>query len=269
MKEILSVNNLSIKLKESSKEIVKGISFSICEGETLVLLGQSGSGKSMTCHSIMGLLDENHFLAAGNIGYHGKNILLLNKKEKLQLFGSEIAFIPQNPMTALDPSMRIGNQMDETLKLHSKMNKTDRKARIENALKEAGLTDIKKIITSYPYTLSGGMLQRVIIAMALMVNAKLIIADEPTTALDVVHRNETISQFVKLREAGVAVLMVTHDFAAASQLGGNLSIMKDGELIEQGLLCDVIKNPVHEYTKALLNASSLTSYNKKKESYYA
>lgn len=258
MSKLLSVENLHIKIIKENCNIVKGISFSIAAGDTLVLLGQSGSGKSMTCRAIMGLLDTKRFLLSGSVRYKNMELLDISKVEKRRIYGGEIAFVPQNPMTALDPSMKIESQMDETLNYHTNTNRKERKERIAESLHRAGLDDIKTVLNSYPYMLSGGMLQRVIIAMALMSEAKLIIADEPTTALDVVHRNETIDEFLRLKDQGIAIFMVTHDFAAASQLGGQLCIMNDGELVEQGALDEVLRQPGHDYTKALIAASSLS-----------
>lgn len=258
MKKLLTVEDLRISLCAEQKELVKGISFSVDAGESLVLLGQSGSGKTMTCRSIMGLLDAKRFTVTGSVLYAEREILAMKKREQCMLYGGDISFVPQNPMTALDPSMRIGKQMCETLALHKKVTKAGALCIVGQALNRAGLQDAGSILNSYPYTLSGGMLQRVIIAMALMTQAKLILADEPTTALDVVHRNETMDAFATLRNAGAAIFMVTHDFSAASQLGGELCIMKEGELIERRQTEQVLDNPRNEYTKALIEASSLS-----------
>ena len=167
--------------------------------------------------------------------------------------------IPQNPMTAFDPSMRIGKQMKETLAIHSAFDSPQLESKVKEALERAGLDEPDRVYHSYPYTLSGGMLQRVMIAMALMVEAQFIVADEPTTALDVVNRNETVEAFIALREAGAAILLVTHDFSVATQLGGNLLIMKDSKIVETGKTEDILKCPQHAYTKALLAASRLSN----------
>lgn len=169
--------------------------------------------------------------------------------------------IPQNPMTAFDPSMRIGRQMEETLALHSNLAKSLLENKVKESLERAGIVEADRVYRSYPHTLSGGMLQRAMIAMALMVDARLIVADEPTTALDVVNRNATVESFLTLREAGTAVLLVTHDFSVATQFGGNLLIMKDSEIVEKGTTADILKRPVHSYTKALLDASRLSKAN--------
>lgn len=259
MSELLKINDLFISISKQKLTAVKGISFSVQKGKSLIILGESGSGKTMTCHSIVGLLDPKKFSVTGEIVYNNTNLLSLPAKEKRRLYGKEIAFIPQNPMTAFDPSMKIGKQMVETLRIHSDKSKRECMADAISALETVGLADAERIYHSFPFELSGGMLQRVTIAMALMVNAKLVIADEPTTALDVVHRNEIIKEFVKMREKGTAVIMVTHDFAAAVQLGGNMLIINNGEIIERGTTEEIFRYPKHDYTAKLIQASVLSA----------
>jgi len=259
MSKLIEIKQLEIIVKKEKHTIVKKIDFSLDKGESLIILGQSGCGKTMTCHCMMGLLDPKKFSVLGSIFYNGTDLLTLSAKEKRKIYGGEIAIIPQNPMSAFDPSMKIGKQMLETLSLHIDMPKSERKNTVLNALKKSGLDEVERVYHSYPFELSGGMLQRVLIAMVLMVNAKLVIADEPTTALDVVHRNETIEVFRQLRESGTAVLMVTHDFAAAVQLGGDMMIMNDGEIIETGKASEVLSAPKHSYTQKLIEASVLSS----------
>lgn len=259
MSKLIEIQQLEIIIKKEKHTVVKKINFSLDKGKSLIILGQSGCGKTMTCHCIMGLLDPKKFSISGNIFYNGIDMITLSAKEKRKLYGGEIAFIPQNPMTALDPSTKIGKQMLETLLLHMDIPKSERKTVLIDALKQSGLDDAERVYHSFPFELSGGMLQRVLIAMVLMVNAKLVIADEPTTALDVVHRNETIEAFKLLRENGTAVLMVTHDFAAAVQLGGDMIIMNEGKIIETGRAAEILSAPKHSYTQSLIDASILTS----------
>lgn len=259
MSKLIDIKKLEITIKQEKKTVVKEINLSLDEGKSLVILGQSGCGKTMTCHCLMGLLDSKKFSISGEIFFDGKDLLKLSAKEKRRFYGKEIAFIPQNPMTAFDPSMKIGKQMLETLLLHSDMPKKERRCAVISALKSSGLEDAERVFNSFPFELSGGMLQRVLIAMVLMTKAVLVIADEPTTALDVVHRNETIEAFVNLRKNGTAVLMVTHDFAAAVQLGGDIIIMNEGKIIETGTAADILSFPKHIYTKRLLEASVLTT----------
>ena len=254
----LCVKNLSIASKGESRELVSGVSFCVSQGESLILLGQSGSGKTLTCRAIMGLLEPKRFSLQGDILFEDRNLLTLSLRERLGVYGGDIAFIPQNPMTALDPSMRIGPQMDETLALHSRAPKAVRRAKILENLTRAGLPDAEGIYRAYPHTLSGGMLQRVLIAMTMMGEAKIVIADEPTTALDVVHRRETIHSFLQLRQNGVGIFMVTHDVSAAVELGGGVMIMKDGAILERGLIHEVLASPRMPDTKALIAASALS-----------
>lgn len=259
MSNVLTVEALNIGLKAEERNIVKNISFSIKGKESLVILGQSGSGKTMTCHAIMGLLDSKKFKLSGKIMYENKNLLSLPIKSRRLLYGNEIAFVPQNPMTALDPSMKIGKQMLETLCIHTKDSKKVGKEKVIHALQEAGLEEITRVYNSYPFELSGGMLQRVLVAMVLMMKAKVVIADEPTTALDVVHRNEIMEALTALKEKGAAILMVTHDFAAAMQLGERMIIMHEGSIVEQGNAKQILYFPRHAYTKQLIEASVLST----------
>ena len=258
MKEIIKVEGLSVQHKKTRQVIVKDVSFSISSGASLVLLGQSGSGKTMTCNSIMGLLNHGRFQVTGKLSVYARDLLSLSRKEKQKLYGGTVTMIPQNPMTAFNPSVRIGRQMKETLRLHSALPASALEERVKEALIRAGLDEPDRVYRSYPFTLSGGMLQRVLIAMALMVDARLIVADEPTTALDVANRNATVDSFIALREQGSAVLLVTHDFSVAAQLGGELLIMKDSEIIERGTMEDVLMCPKLPYTKALIEASLLS-----------
>ena len=162
-------------------------------------------------------------------------------------------------MTALDPSMRIGRQMDETLQLHSDKSRQQRYNYILQLLHDVGLDDPDRVYRAYPHMLSGGMLQRVIIAMAMMLDAKFVLADEPTTALDVIHRNGIIDLFSQMKANGVGILMVTHDFATALQLGGNMLVMKEGRIIESGEVQFVFDHTTEPYTKSLIEAYSLSS----------
>lgn len=268
MSELLKVQDLLVSLSKEKKILVDRISFSLNSGESLILLGQSGSGKTMTCRAIMDSLDKKHFGVTGSIKFEERELLTANRKEKQGIFGCNIALIPQNPMTALDPSMKVGKQMKETLALHSDVPKSQWKAIVKDALKSAGLEGTERIYNSYPHTLSGGMLQRVTIAMAIMMNSKLIIADEPTTALDVVHRKYTLETFIKLREQGAAILMVTHDFADTIRLGGKLMVMKDGEILEKGIVEKTLTRPQNPYTKALIQASNLSQWDLKEGENY-
>jgi len=262
MNKLLEIKDLSITLKKESRRIVKGLNFDLDAGCSLTLLGQSGSGKTLTCKSILGVLGVQ-FSPAGEILFEGHNLLNLPEKARGSIYGRQIAMIAQNPMTAFDPAAKIGRQMDETLRIHTKLNRTERRSRCLHALSEAGLTHGETVMKSYPFMLSGGMLQRVMIALALMTDAKLIAADEPTTALDVENRNATVDAFIRLRERGTAVLLVTHDFTVAARFGGRILVMNDGEIVEDDAVDNIMKNPQHPYTRELLSASRLSVYGRK------
>ena len=239
------IDHLSINLRSGTDNLVSEISFTIKEGESLILLGQSGSGKTMTCSAVLNLLDPKKFKVSGSVFFGETD--LLNSSEK-----------QRRGMTALDPSMRIGRQMDETLRLHSDKSRQQRYNYILRLLHDVGLDDPDRVYRAYPHMLSGGMLQRVIIAMAMMLDAKFVLADEPTTALDVIHRNGIIDLFSQMKANGVGILMVTHDFATALQLGGNVLVMKEGKIIESGEVQSVFDHTTEPYTRSLIEAYSLS-----------
>ena len=255
---LLHIEDLSIALRKSGEPLIQNISLSLQNGHSLVVLGQSGSGKTLTCKTVTGILDRRCFKPSGKVLFDEQELLSMPSKRQRHIYGEQIALIPQNPMTALDPSVRVGRQMAETLRLHTGLTGKEAYARLESALQEAGLARAGEIMRSYPHTLSGGMLQRVLIAFALMVEAKLIVADEPTAALDVENRNATVDTMRRLRERGAAILLVTHDFAVASRMGGDLLVMKDGQAVEQGDVHEVLAAPTHAYTQALIRASRLS-----------
>lgn len=255
----VDIRNLCVMHRKSGYLLVDSLSLSISHGSSLVILGQSGCGKTMTCRAIIGLLDRNKFHVSGSIAFEGTDLLAMKRQERRALYGKEIAMIPQNPMTAFDPSMRIGAQMQETLLIHGVVARNRAKQYIEEALRQAGLDDPRRVCHCYPYMMSGGMLQRVLIAMASMTSPRLVVADEPTTALDVVHADATVDSFKEIRKRGAAVLLVTHDFSVASRMGGDLLVMKDGKLVEQGRTETLLTHPEQLYTKALLAACRLSS----------
>lgn len=247
-----------INLRSGTDNLVSEISFAIKEGESLILLGQSGSGKTMTCSAVLNLLDPKKFKVSGSVFFGETDLLNSSEKQRRGIYGNQIVYIPQNPMTALDPSMRIGRQMDETLRLHSDKSRQQRYNYILRLLHDVGLDDPDRVYRAYPHMLSGGMLQRVIIAMAMMLDAKFVLADEPTTALDVIHRNGIIDLFSQMKANGVGILMVTHDFATALQLGGNMLVMKEGKIIESGEVQSVFDHTTEPYTRSLIEAYSLS-----------
>ena len=257
MNKLLKVTNLSVFMGGTKAAIVRDVSFSMHKGQSLIILGQSGSGKTMTCKAILGILGRP-FQATGSIDFSGVNLIKLTGRRRRSVYGSQIALIAQNPMTAFNPSARVGKQMEETLRIHTGLPHKQAKEKCLCALEQAGLVNGSTVFESYPHMLSGGMLQRVMIAMTLMTDARLVVADEPTTALDVAHRKEAVDSFIRLRERGTAILLVTHDLAVAARLGGHLLIMKDGEIVERGELAAVLASPRHPYTKTLISAARLS-----------
>ena len=256
-KELLRVEHLTISPKNQQQVLVADLDFTLEEAGAITLLGQSGSGKTMTCRAILGLLNRSAFQVDGEILFEEKSLLQLKEKERALYYGSRIAFVPQNPMTALDPSRKIGVQTAEFLRLHQALNKKEALCLYEQAMIRAGLADTKRILNSRPYQLSGGMLQRVLIALAVAGKARLVIADEPTTALDAIHRDRAVEQLLKLRAQGCAILIVTHDFDVARHMGGHLLIMKEGRIVERGNAEEILQNPKAGYTKELIEAIHL------------
>lgn len=253
---LLEIKNLSVTVKSSGLKAVNGISLSVDTGRPLLILGQSGSGKTMICRALFGLTDRCGFNVSGQIIFNEKDILSADAKARRKLYGSDIALIPQNPMTAFDPSCKLGHQLAETYRLHNKSSAKAAKNAVLEAMRRAGLERCEAVWSSYPYMLSGGMLQRAAVAAAVMNSPKLIIADEPTTALDAEHRI-AVTDMLKGLCSSAAVIMVTHDFAVADRFGGYAYIMKNGVFVEQGDIRKIISAPENEYTKELLDAALL------------
>ena len=249
---LLEVKNLSVKIKKSGKEIVKNISFNMEENSCLGILGESGSGKSMTCKSILGILKEN-LEANGEIIFGGRNLLTLKKEESRDIRGKEICMILQNPMTSFDPLYTIGNQLLETFLEHLNINKDEAYKLAVESLEKMRLKDIEEVLKKYPHELSGGMLQRIMIAVAIALKPKLIIADEPTTAIDSLNQKDIIDEFIILKkELNVSLLFVTHDLGVLTNLADNLIVMQNGEIVEKGTTKEIMTNAKHEHTKFLI-----------------
>ncbi len=254
---MLEVSELSVLLKSTSEKLLDSISFSVDSGSSLMFIGLSGSGKTMICSALLRTFDRTVFDVTGSIMYCGSDLMRLRERELNRLYGTEIVYIPQNPMTAFDPSMRIGKQMTEVLRLHKKITAAEAKEKALSALEAAELHESGRVFSSYPFQLSGGMLQRVMFAMAIMTDAKLIVADEPTTALDAQLRISAVNTLAGLRERGAAVIMMTHDFRSAVRFGGNAAVIQNGRLIEQADISELLHTPAEQYTRELANASRM------------
>ena len=254
--KLLEIDNLSVcfHLPEGVARAVDRLSLNIAKGETLGLVGESGCGKSVTSMSIMGLIaSPPGRIESGRILFQGKNLLELNRENLRRIRGKEISMIFQEPMTSLNPLYRIGNQLEEPLRQHSKIAKGLARKRAVELLDHVGIPDPDKRVDSFPHELSGGMKQRVMIAMALACKPKLLIADEPTTALDVTIQAQVLRLMSDLqKETGMAILLITHDMGIVNQMADDIAIMYAGRIVEQGTVRDIFRRPKHPYTRGLL-----------------
>ena len=254
---MLQVDRLSIHFadREEVQEVVRGISFSVQDGEIVGIVGESGSGKTMTALTIAGLFKEHAVLDAGTIRLDGTDLLKLTEREMRQVQGNRIGMIFQEPMTALNPTMKIGRQVEEVLRLHTDLDSRARKAAVIRALEEVELDEAEKLLFKYPHELSGGMRQRVMIAAAMICRPSLLIADEPTTALDAATQESILKLLKKLNDKyGISILFISHNLRVVKELCTRVFVMKDGEILEEGETEVVFQNPKTEYTKALIAA---------------
>lgn len=252
---ILEITNLqtSFKTDDGSLTAVSGIDLSIHRGETVALVGESGCGKSVTSLSIMRLL--NNVDIRGSIRFDGRDILSLSSSEMAQLRGNEISMIFQEPMTALNPVLTIGDQLGEPLRLHEKLSKRQIKERILVLLQEVGIARASQIIQEYPHQLSGGMRQRIMIAMAMACRPQLLIADEPTTALDVTVQAQILDLLQHLKEENdMALLLITHDLGVVAEVCNRAAVMYAGKIVEEADIDTLFFNPRHPYTIGLLSS---------------
>ena len=254
---LLEVKNLKIKFihDKNETEAVHGISFTIKENEILGIVGESGSGKTVTALSIMKLLLESNSSVEGEVIFRDKNVLTLHEKEILKVRGSEIAMVFQEPFTSLNPVLRVGEQIEEAILAHRKISKKDAKVETLTLLEKVKIKNKDRIYSSYPHLLSGGERQRIMIAMAIALKPKLLIADEPTTALDVTIQSEILDLILGLRrELGMSVLFITHDFGIIKKVAERVLVMKEGNVVESGTKEEVLSSPGEEYTKKLIEA---------------
>ena len=264
MDKIISVKNLKTYFYANNRcnKALNGVSMDIKRGKTLCIVGESGCGKSVTASSIMQLLPKFSRIEEGEIIYHDENgrdikihELERNSKEMRQLRGKDIAMIFQDPMTALNPVYTIGWQIVEMIRTHEKISKKEAKERALKLLKDMGIPLAEKRIDQYPHEFSGGMRQRAMIAMAMSCNPKVLLADEPTTALDVTIQAQIFELMDKLkREYNTAIMLITHDMGVVCELADDVAVMYMGNIIESGSAKEVLENPSHPYTKALLKS---------------
>jgi len=238
---------------DGSSQALKGIDLIIHRGETVCLVGESGSGKSVTSLAIMGLLPEALRITQGKISLGDRNLVPLTQKQMRELRASRIAMIFQEPMTALNPVLRVGEQITEVLELHTKLAASERRTRAIDIMRQVHLPDVDRVFASYPHQLSGGQRQRIMIAMAIILEPVLLIADEPTTALDVTTQQQILSLIDELQQKhGTAVLFITHDMGVVSDIADSVYVMKSGEIVEHGPIKSVLSHPKKDYTRKLL-----------------
>ena len=257
MASLLSVENLQVQFqtKKGINTAVDGVSFSVEKGKILGIVGESGCGKSVTSMSILQLLSSNARISGGSIKLDGKELVGLPEKEMCKIRGNDIAMIFQDPMTALNPTLTIGNQLMEPIMLHQNCGKKEAWTRAVNVLKRVGIAAPEKRMKEYPHQLSGGMRQRVMIAMAVSCEPRLLIADEPSTALDVTIQAQILELMCELREKmGTAIMLITHDMGVVAETADDVLVLYAGKAVEYGSIEDIFEKPKHPYTQGLLNS---------------
>ncbi|OUB65170.1 peptide ABC transporter ATP-binding protein [Bacillus thuringiensis serovar zhaodongensis] len=241
--------------EEGTVKAVNHVSFAVREGETVCVVGESGCGKSVTALSIMGLIAESGSVVGGDILYEGKSLLGMKEKELRSLRGNDIAMIFQEPMTSLNPVFTVGEQIVETLREHELLSKNEAYKKAIELIRKVGIARADEIVHSYPHELSGGMLQRIMIAVALSCNPKLLIADEPTTALDVTIQAQILDLLRQVKEEfKTSILLITHDLGVVAEMADYVVVMYGGKVIEEAPVLEIFQNPKHPYTKGLLKS---------------
>ena len=254
---MLNIQNLSIQFHNGGnvKKVLNDFCMHLKEGEILGIAGESGSGKTISVYAIEGILPEDAIITSGEILYHKVNILNLDKKKRRALHGREFGMVFQDPLTSLNPLLKIGVQVEENLLLHTDLNKRQRREKALHMLEAVELKDVQRVYNSYPHELSGGMRQRVMLAAALIHSPKILIADEPTTALDVMAQAKLIRLFKRMnKEFNVAIIFISHNLLVLKRLCDKVIVMKKGVIVESGDVKDIFEHPVHEYTKELIYA---------------
>ncbi|MCI9462868.1 MAG: ABC transporter ATP-binding protein [Lachnospiraceae bacterium] len=257
MSHLLEVDGLTTTFKGDYgiNTSVDHICFHVDKGETVCIVGESGCGKSVTSLSIMGLLARNGKVTDGEIRFDGKNLSDMSEKELDQIRGNRVTMIFQDPLTSLNPVFTVGSQIMESIRTHLGLSKKEAQERAQMLLEKVGMPDVKRTMRKFPHTLSGGMRQRAMIAMALSCNPELLIADEPTTALDVTIQAQIMKLLKELqKENGMAVILITHDIGLVARMADRVLVMYAGQLIEEAPVKELFKNPRHPYTQALLSS---------------
>ena len=254
---MLDIRDLSVVFSDRQEPFTAVDKFSLRmeEGEIVGIVGESGSGKSMTAHALMGLIRRSQVAVSGSALFEGTDLLSLSRGELRQYQGRDLSIIFQEPMTSLNPTMRIGRQVEESLRIHEKLPQGERKARALDTMALAGLSDPENVYRQYPHQLSGGMRQRVMIAAALVLRPRLLIADEPTTALDVTIQAQILETLKDInRKEGTAILFISHDLGVVKALCSRVVVMKQGRIVESGAVDEVFYHPREDYTKLLISS---------------
>lgn len=257
MEKLPEVKNLCVNFGTYGGEVkaVRGVTFDLHKGETLAIVGESGSGKSVACKTIMRILSSNGYIKDGQILFDGKDLTKISEKDMEKVRGKDIAMIFQDPMTSLNPTMTIGKQIMEPIIKHQGFSKEDARKRAIELIELVGISDAEKRFKQYPHQFSGGMRQRIVIAISLACNPKVLIADEPTTALDVTIQAQILELIKDLQEkTGVAVIFITHDLGVVANMADRVAVMYAGKIIEYGTSDDIFYDPKHPYTWGLLGS---------------
>lgn len=253
----LKVDNLSISFRTDAGKVqaVRGVSFDLYKGETLAIVGESGSGKSVTNRAIMGILAANAVKEGGEILYDGRDLLKLSERDFHKIRGDRIAMVFQDPMSSLNPIMRVGKQLTEAMLIKGKLGRRAAKERAIELMEEVGIPEPKKRFRQYPFEFSGGMRQRIVIAIALSADPDVLICDEPTTALDVTIQAQILELIGKVKkERGLSVIFITHDLGVVANMADRVAVMYAGKIVEIGTARDIFYSPAHPYTWALLSS---------------
>jgi peptide/nickel transport system ATP-binding protein len=258
MTAVLTVHDLHVAIGRRGRatNVLRGVSLEVGAGEVRGLVGESGAGKSMLGRAVLGLLPANAVIAAGTIQFEGRDLLAMPEPERRRLLGRRIALIPQDPMTSLNPVKRVGAQIAAPLRHHLALSRREAWQRAAELLAEVAIREPGRVLQLYPHEISGGMRQRVLIAMAFACDPSLVIADEPTTALDVTVQRQVLQLVERLRQRhGAAVLFITHDLGVVAKICRTMTVLHAGRVLEEGETVDVLTKPRHPYTRALLAAT--------------
>ncbi len=255
--DILNIKNLhtSFRIKDHYYHAVEDISLTLKENEVLAIVGESGCGKSTLATSIVGLHPPGNTKVTGEILYKGKNLVEFKEEELNKIRGNDIGFIFQDPLAALNPLMKIGEQIAETLKYHTKLDENKRKERVLELLDQVGIVNPARVANQFPHQLSGGMRQRVVIAIAIACKPKIMVADEPTTALDVTIQAQILDLLNDLQEeTDAGIVLITHDLGVVAEVADRVAVMYAGQIVELATVTELFRNPLHPYTRSLLNS---------------